>query len=60
MFQTVSKMLEIFPGLYRAQVGGYVQVGSKGQTDHCVGVSHTGLADSGQSLLLEELVLVPF
>ena len=35
-------------------------MGSKGQVDHCLGISHwEGLVASGQSLLLEGVVSVP-
>ena len=55
--KTVSKVLRILSrfieGKCGAKVDGYRHVGSKGQTDPCPGVSHSHLADSGQSLLLE-------
>lgn len=57
MSQTVCRALRNFQVYLRkvgAEVGGATQLGSKGQVDHCLGVSHTG------SLLLEEIVFVSF
>ena len=47
----------------QAKVAGYVQVGSEGQINHCLGVSCRQWWDpagSGQSMLLEGVVSVPF
>lgn len=57
--QSAENTYRFVIGKCGTKVGGYRQLGGKGQANHCLGWVMWGLAGSGQSLLLEGVVSVP-